>query len=270
MNITKKRVHEFQELVYYYYRQQGRKFPWREITDPYAILVSEVMSQQTQIERVVPKYQRFMERWPTINGLSGASLAEVLVMWSGLGYNRRAKLLHALSMVVVRDYKGMIPHEEKALLSLPGIGPYTALAIQAFAFNLPVVAVDTNIRTIYIHHFFPHHDQVHDKELLPVIHATHDVSKPKIWLSALMDYGTHLKRSGINPIKRSLHYAKQLPLKGSVREVRGFILKALTQEVSLEQTDLLHKYESSTVTKAIEGLHREGFITVNEGKIWYK
>jgi A/G-specific adenine glycosylase len=249
-------------MVYEYFRKHGRDFPWRKTTDPYAVLVSEVMSQQTQIERVVPKYLAWVRQWPTVRSLTKASLSEVLVMWSGLGYNRRAKLLYELSNVVVRDFGGKIPDEERVLLSLPGIGPYTAAAIRAFAFNRPVVAVDTNIRSVYIHHFFPTQNQVGDADLMPFIEATIDKTQPKVWLSALMDYGAHLKTQGINPIFRSRHYSKQSALKGSVREVRGYILATLTQKRTVNQKELVQRFDQDRVTQATCGLVKDGLVKI--------
>jgi A/G-specific adenine glycosylase len=263
--MRQEKINQFQTMVYEHFRKHGRTFPWRETNDPYAILISEVMSQQTQIERVVPKYLDWIKQWPTVHDLSQATLSEVLALWSGLGYNRRAKLLHELSKVVVLDFDGIIPNQEKDLLSLPGIGPYTAAAIQAFAFNLPVVAVDTNIRSVYIHHFLEGQDQIHDKELMPLIEATKDREQPRIWLSALMDYGAHLKTQRINPINKSLHYSKQAPLKGSVREVRGYILKGLAQKKMVSRKELTTMFDEVRVERAIHGLLKHGLIKTTPG-----
>jgi A/G-specific adenine glycosylase len=262
MRLGQKQVLQFQDMIYDHYRQCGRVFPWRSTTDPYAILVSEVMSQQTQITRVVPKYTAWMKRWPTIADLDQASLAQVLTMWSGLGYNRRAKSLLETSKVVVRHFEGILPREEKALLALPGIGRYTAAAIQAFAFNLPVVVMDTNIRTVYIATFFPKAKQVTDSELYPIIETTMDRLQPGRWFNALIDYGASMKSQGGNHATRSKSYVKQAPLKGSVREVRGYVLKQVTQGMILKRTDILNIFDEARLTKALTDLRQEGLIKI--------
>ncbi len=125
-----------------WYRENGRDLPWRRTTDPYAILVSEVMLQQTQVDRVIPRWQAWLERWPTVEALAAASPAEAIVEWQGLGYNRRAVSLHAAARIVAAS--GW-PDD---LTGLPGIGPYTAAAVGNFAFGRDVLPVDTNVRRV--------------------------------------------------------------------------------------------------------------------------
>src|SRR5690606_19684362 len=145
----------FSTLVYEHYKTRGRhSLPWRLTRDPYAILVSEIMLQQTQADRVIPKYTSFLKKFPTVESLAGAKQADVLREWKGLGYNRRGLNLKRAAQSLVRDFKGVVPRETSALTSLPGVGPYTASAVQAFAFNIPSIVIETNIRTVYIKHFF--------------------------------------------------------------------------------------------------------------------
>lgn len=217
----------FHEEVWEKARDLYRNMPWRETTDSYDILVSEIMLQQTQVDRVIPKFEVFMTAFPTIVALAQAPLADVLTMWSGLGYNRRAKFLHEAAKKVVTDFNGIIPATYEALVSLPGIGPNTAGAVLAYSFNQPVVFIETNIRTVYFHHFFEDEARVTDNELKELVAQTMDKEHPREWYWGLMDYGSYLKKQGIGRIDKSSHYKKQAPLRGSLREIRGLVLKAL-------------------------------------------
>ncbi|UCG84215.1 MAG: A/G-specific adenine glycosylase, partial [Dehalococcoidia bacterium] len=145
----------FQQLIWDYYKDHGRLFPWRQTDDPYHILVSEIMLQQTQTSRVLKKYESFISTFPDFQTLAESPLINVLKAWQGLGYNRRAVALHKIAQIVVADCEGELPSSEKVLVKLPGIGPYTASAIKAIAFNQPAVLIETNIRTVYIFFFFP-------------------------------------------------------------------------------------------------------------------
>jgi A/G-specific adenine glycosylase len=129
-------------------RVRLRDLPWRATRDPWAVLVSEVMAQQTQVQRVVPKWERFLDRWPTPAACAAAGLGEVIELWSGLGYPRRARDLHAAAGVISTDHGGQVPDDLDALLALPGVGPYTASAVLAFAFERDVGVVDTNIARV--------------------------------------------------------------------------------------------------------------------------
>jgi A/G-specific adenine glycosylase len=222
-------VRKFQSEVY---AQLGkRSFPWRETNDPYHILVSEVMLQQTQAgARTVEKYHAFLAWFPTVQALALASVSDVYALWSGLGYNRRAKYLRDAAKYIVEAYDGAVPREVSLLERLPGVGPYTARAVCVFAFNKPEVLIETNIRTVFIHHFFPRSKAVHDKMLLPLIAATLDTKNPRTWYFALMDYGTALKRDGERAHRRSAHYLRQKPFEGSDRQVRGALLRALKEK----------------------------------------
>ena len=219
---------EFQEVVWTHWRKHGRlHLPWREDPNPYNVVVSELMLQQTQVDRVIPKFLEFIERFPDFSTLANAPLSDVLITWQGLGYNRRAKYLHELAKEVAS--LGALPDTLKELVKLPGIGINTAGAILAYAFNRPVVYIETNIRTVYLHHFFADRFDVDDKELLPIIEQTLEHDEPHAWYGALMDYGTYLKRQGFGRNNASKHYKKQSRFEGSVRQMRGAILRALAQ-----------------------------------------
>lgn len=221
-------VEDFQELIWEKGRELSRDMPWRRDTRPYYVLVSELMLQQTQVDRVVPKFTAFIERFPDVETLASASLGEVLALWNGLGYNRRAKFLHEAAKMITADYDGEFPDTLEQLVRLPGVGPNTAGAILAYAFNQPSIFIETNVRTVYFTHFFEGVDKVTDTQLRDVVSETIDREHPRQFYQALMDYGTWLKRQGSGRLTQSHHYKKQSPLKGSLREVRGQIVKRLT------------------------------------------
>jgi A/G-specific adenine glycosylase len=206
-----------------FYSTGKRDLPWRRTRDPYHILVSEVMLQQTQAGRVVPYYQAFIKQFPTAKALANAPLMSVLKAWQGLGYNRRAKYLYESAKIITEKGFGE---------RLPGVGPYTRAAVEAFAYNKPGIFIETNIRTVFIHYFFPRHKKVSDEKLLPLIEQALKKSKmePREFYSALMDYGTHLKRSGVHVNARSKHYVKQSRFEGSSRQLRGAIMRELLKK----------------------------------------
>jgi len=252
---------EFNEEVWEKAHQLYRDMPWRNNTEPYYVLVSELMLQQTQVDRVIPKFELFMNTFATIEDLAKASLSDVLSLWSGLGYNRRAKFLHETAKKVIVDFDGTIPDTYDNLVSLPGIGPNTAGAILAYSFNQPVVFIETNVRTVYFHHYFEGQVQVTDKELREIVGKTLDKEHPREWYWGLMDYGSYLKKQGVGRIDKSRHYKKQTVFRGSMREVRGLILKSLAKkDYSLDQLrSELPQDERFDVS--IKALVAEGFIT---------
>jgi len=259
-------LREFRESVWDYFRSHARSMPWRDDPSPYHVLVSELMLQQTQVSRVLPKYQEFMGKFPTIQALADASLSEVLAAWSGLGYNRRAKFLHAAAQMVVRDFNGELPATLQDLVKLPGIGANTAGAILNYAFNQPVAFIETNVRTVFIHHFFADKDGVDDKELLPLVEQASDAEHPREWYWALMDYGTHLKQTVGNKTKQSKHYARQSKFEGSRRQIRGRILKHLL-DGPRPSAELLTVEPDERTASVLEDLVREGFIEEYAGQL---
>lgn len=222
-------IEAFRAQIWAFYGHSGRhNLPWRKTKNAYKILVSEVMLQQTQVSRVLEKYAEFLREFPTIQALAEAPLSHVLSVWQGMGYNRRALALKRLAEEVTIKHQGKIPRSRTELEALPGIGSYTAGAVRAFAFNEPEVFIETNIRRIFIHHFFNNRGEVSDKEIMPLVLATLDHARPREWYWALMDYGAHLPKVTANPNTKSKHYTQQKPFEGSHRQVRGKILKFLT------------------------------------------
>jgi A/G-specific adenine glycosylase len=265
-----KRETAFVKTVLDYYRRFGRHdLPWRQTTDPYHILVSEIMLQQTQVERVITKYQAFIARWPTVQTLADASLKDILVAWQGLGYNRRARFLHLCAQTVVREYGGVFPRTVAALNRLPGIGAYTAGAIMAFAYNSGVPLIETNVRTVFIHHFFARRETVTDQEILRLVEKTLPRDNPRAWYAALMDYGTYLKRT-VPPVHRkSRTYKKQTAFKGSLRAVRGAVLRLLTATTYSTIPKLIEATGETRerVVEALEGLKGDGLIRVSGSRV---
>ena len=253
-----RKMGDFKAQVYTYYKAHGRHtLPWRKTRDPYKILVSEIMLQQTQVDRVIPYYRNFMKKYPTAKALASTSLAAVLTEWSGLGYNRRAKFL--FQAAVEAEKNGGIPREYDALRALPGIGDYTAKAVRVFAFNEPEALIETNVRAVFIHHFFPRTKKVEDKKLLPIIEKALKGQSPREWYAALMDYGSHLKRLHPNPSRRSKHHTKQAKFEGSLRQVRGAILKAHTNGASLAGVRRKH---AEQFEQAFQSLVRDGLMQI--------
>lgn len=253
-------LRDFQELVWQEGGERFRDMPWRTNTDPYFVLVSELMLQQTQVDRVIPKFNQFITAFPSIRALAAAPLGEVLKVWSGLGYNRRAKFLHAAARKVVGDFDGMVPDTLEDLTSLPGVGPNTAGAILVYSFNKPMVFIETNIRTVYFHHFFASQALVDDKEILELVKQTLDHDHPRQWYWALMDYGSWLKKQGAGKIDQSRHYKKQTPLKGSLREVRGLIIKELTAGDQSENQLATKLPSDERFVRALQALQKEGIV----------
>lgn len=228
MKLAPSQIDQFRNHIYDYYSANRRTMPWREDTRGYYILVSEIMLQQTQVSRVIVAFERFIEAFPTISALAGASQADVIRLWSGLGYNRRARFLHQSAQAIVKQYKSQIPDNHSKLVALPGIGPNTAAAILAYTFNRPVVYIETNIRSVCIDYFFSEEDrQIDDSELLDLIEQVLDEENPREWYWALMDYGAYLKTNKPNPSRRSKQHAKQSAFEGSKRQVRGRVLSLL-------------------------------------------
>ena len=256
----------FQEIISTKGKELYRDMAWRVDTRPYYVLVSEIMLQQTQVARVEVKFAEFITRFPDVEALATAPLGEVLTIWSGLGYNRRAKFLWQAAQMIVSEFNGISPKSQEQLVRLPGVGVNTAGAICAYSFNQPVVFVETNIRTVYIHHFFPNRDDVADKEIREKVSETIDIVHPREWYWALMDYGTWLKKQKLGQITKSKHYTKQSRLAGSMREMRGRIIKGLSQS-PLPETALREAAEADErFEDALQSLLDEGLVEKTSGK----
>ncbi|MES3030910.1 MAG: A/G-specific adenine glycosylase [Patescibacteria group bacterium] len=236
--------------------------PWRPRTgerlSPYHVVVSEIMLQQTQVSRVEKKFPPFIKKFPNFKALRDAHLKDVLKEWKGLGYNRRALNLYRLA----GDIESRLPKTYRELLELPGIGANTAGSILAFAHNIPHPFIETNIRAVYIHFFFKDKKKVHDKELMPLIEKTLDKKNPREWYYALMDYGTHLKKKGENPSRKSTHHIKQSKFKGSNRELRAQILQMIVESPSTMEKVQKRLTDASehNIEKNLLDLVYEGFL----------
>ncbi len=254
----------FQTLVWDFYNQRGRHdLPWRLLpadgSAAYQIMVSELMLQQTQVSRVIPKYQQFLTTFPSVRNLAGAPLGEVLRVWSGLGYNRRAKFLWQAAGQIVQDYQGELPASADELKKLPGLGANTAGAILAYAYNQPDIFVETNIRTVFIHHFFNDKTGIVDKTILKLVTETLDHEHPREWYWALMDYGAYLKQTVGNPSRQSKSCARQSKFAGSRRQIRGQVIRLLgDQPYSI--TDLQAQIPDPCLDEVIKELLAEELI----------
>jgi A/G-specific adenine glycosylase len=238
--------------------------PWRDEPTPYNVVVSEVMLQQTQVSRVLEKYPPFVAAFSDFAALATAPTPAVLAMWQGLGYNRRALNLQRLALVVAHQFGGKLPRATTDLAKLPGIGPGTAGAIAAFAFNEPVPFIETNIRRAFIHHFFSDQEKILDSELLPIIEIALDHANPREWYYALMDYGAHLAKTVPNPNRRSSHYVRQSKFEGSDRQIRGAIVRLLLEFPVLTAQDVANRFPGEPpdrIAKILDQLTKEGFLS---------
>ena len=261
-----------------------RDLPWRRTHDPYGILVSEVMLQQTQVARVDGRWQRWLERFPTVDALAAASTSDVLEEWQGMGYNRRALALLSAARAV-SERGGQIPSDEAELRALPGIGPATAAGIRAFAFGLPGVYLETNVRAVFLHELFAERESVSDRELIPLVAATCPTGEdpddtPRSWYYALLDYGAFLKRTESNPSRRSAGHTRQSRFEGSRRQKRAELVRLLLTHPQGAEAELLcaelsaveleagrDAVDQAFVDELLAVLAREGFCHSHES-VW--
>lgn len=262
---------EFRRRVCAWHQAHGRhNLPWRKTRNPYRILVSEVMLQQTQVARVLPKYQAFIRVFPSFGALARAPLVRVLKVWQGLGYNRRAYYLRELARAVVAQPGGRLPHGLSELEELPGLGPYTARAVMVLAWNQSAALVETNIRKVLLHEFFPGRRRVAEREIQRVAEQVLDKKRPREWNLSLMDYGAaHFSGPQYNPNRRSAAYAKQPKFAGSRRFVRGRIVALLTAQRSLSQAKMFRALKSyhiprATCVAALDSLVADGLVEVRK------
>ncbi len=284
--LTDEQLAGFRQVVLEEGRHLYRDFAWRQTRDPYGIWISEVMLQQTQTVRVDGRWQRWLERFPDVEGLAQASTADVLDEWQGMGYNRRALSLKKAAEAIVAAGEGF-PRKTAELVALPGIGPTTAAGIRAFAFDLPGVYLDTNVRTVFLHELFPKEEKVPDRVLAPLVEracpktADDPSDDPRTWYYALLDFGAHLKKIVPNPSRRSASHAVQSKFEGSHRQKRAELLRivlaageggialaeAASRLSSEEEQAGRPALPQGAVQTLLEELAREGFCTA-DGERW--
>ncbi|MFX0104658.1 MAG: A/G-specific adenine glycosylase [Candidatus Hodarchaeota archaeon] len=260
----------FQKIIYEYYKNHKRKFPFRENFTPYRVLISEIMLQQTQAARVSGKFVKFITKFPDFLSLSKASLEQILKEWKGLGYNRRAIALKKIAEIIINKFNGKLPKSVEELKVFPQIGHNTASSIITFAFNKPTVFIETNIRRVFIYFFFPNKKNVKDKEILPIIKKTVDKTSSRDWYYALMDYGVMLKKTHPELSNKSAHYRKQAPFRGSTRQIRGLLLEMLINDSIIKIAEIQKKLkinDSIKIMKILNQLQKEGFIEIREDTI---
>lgn len=262
-------IASFQKTIWAHYREHRRSFAWRDDISPYRVFISEIMLQQTQTTRVRLQFDPFIEKFPDFFALARAPFADVLKLWKGLGYNRRALALKNAALSIVENYHGELPNDPAQLVTLPGIGKATAGSIAAFAFNKPTVFIETNIRTVFINAFFKDQIDVSDQELYPLVERTLDQHAPREWYYALMDYGVMLKKTVGNVSRRSAHYHRQSRFLGSDREIRGKILGALLHHPRVKRDNLatLIAADDTRTKKILDALMREGLVTMDNSCI---
>lgn len=279
MGVSPERLEEFSATVWERGRELYRDLPWRDTHDPYAILLSEVMLQQTQVSRVMGRWEQWLETFPTIADLASAPLPPVLELWQGMGYNRRALNLKRCAEEVVAMHDGVVPSDKKALLGLPGIGPSTSAGVRVFAFRQPDMYLETNVRAVFIHELFPGRESVADKELVSLVEATcPQDARVRAWYYALLDYGAYLKKTMPNPTRRSKHYTRQSKFEGSHRQKRAYLLRRVIDD-ALSTEDLARDLAQSErasgrqepsveeVCAILDELEREGFV-MRRGDAW--
>lgn len=261
----KNSIINFVQTIVQYYRSHGRDMPWRRDISEYSIFVSEIMLQQTQVARVLARYPIFMKAFPNFSSLATSSLTDVLKVWQGMGYNRRAKYLWLSAQEIVKIHRGRVPRDIKMLESLPGIGAATAGSIACFAFNNKSIFIETNIRRSILFHFYPHKTKVDDVDVSKVLGKClryieiNKIISFREWYWALMDYGTYLASIVENPNQRSKHYVKQSKFEGSDRQVRGALLRDYLQKGSVTIVSQKERRIWKTLVKEglVEGNLRE-------------
>jgi len=265
------KITDFREMILSHYRQAGRKFPWRvgasKEANPWGVMVSEYMLQQTQTDRVMGFWENWMRKWPSPQALAQAPMDEVLRNWTGLGYNRRCYNLKNSAALITAEYNGKVPDHPDTLQLLPGVGPYIAGAIACFAYNYPGVFIETNIRSTIIHCFFPGKDNVKDKDIFPILEAALYKKDPRTWYYALMDYGASLKKLTENPNRRSAHYVRQSPFIGSFRQARGKVIKTLATmgQSNAKEIGIVCGLEKEKLYRVLERLEKESLVAEERG-----
>lgn len=251
------RLERFVEDVWDQGGRRYRSLPWRHIEDPYGVLVSEVMLQQTQVARVLGRWEAWMRLFPTVDALAAADTATVLEQWQGLGYNRRALALKRACEACARDFGGELPRGEADLLALPGVGPATCAGVRAFAYGEKAVYIETNVRSVFIHELFPERDGVPDKELRPLVELTCPDERVRDWYYALLDWGAHLKQVAANPSRRSAHYARQSAFEGSRRQKRAEALRFVLAHPGCALSEVAARLDEAERAAGRDGVDEE-------------
>lgn len=271
---------QFQKIILDWYKKNGRHdLPWRKTRNPYNILVSEIMLQQTQISRVLLKYDDFLKKFPTVESLANANQRDVLSLWQGLGYNRRALFLQRAVQTIHKEYASRFPKAVSALETLPGLGHYTARAVAVFSWNQPHVLLETNIRRVILHFFFSGKEKVPDSEIASILEHVAYSGNSRVWYWALMDYGAGPLKKIINPNRQSKHYAKQSRFEGSQRFVRAKIVSfLLTIKGGVGSVEIIQKIQNNPhlgryakneeIQRILCLLEQEGFIIKKKQK-WF-
>lgn len=248
-----------------------RAFAWREIDDPYAVLLSEIMLQQTQTARVERYFEDWMQRFPSIDALSAASTTDILSAWQGLGYNRRGLMLKKLADEVAETRAGALPETYEEMLKLPGVGPATAAGVMAFAHNMPSAYLETNVRTVVLHELMPEHDEVSDKIVTEIVKRASVCAgelgiDARAWNYALLDYGVWLKKNYPNPSRRSKHHTKQSKFEGSHRQKRAALLREILSQPGMNVSELEARlpWSLDEFEEALNDLLKEGFVEEND------
>ncbi len=256
------KVKLFSEIIWHNHAHNRRSFRWREEINPYFVVCSEIMLQQTQTDRVAPKFDLFVQTHPSFTALASASFEDVLRVWKGLGYNRRALNLQKIAQRVVHEFDGKLPSDPEILETFNGIGHATARSIAAFAFNAPTAFIETNIRTVFIYFFFKNEKDVTDKQLMPLIQASVSPDRAREWYYALMDYGVMLKKTVGNVSRLSAHYTKQSKFEGSDRQIRGMVLQVLLDHKAADynQLPIIVNKEAARTHKIINQMIKEGLV----------
>jgi A/G-specific adenine glycosylase len=219
------------------------------------------MLQQTSVARVMPRYLAFIRAFPSFKRLSEASIQEVIKEWSGLGYNRRALALREGARQVTTNFHGRLPRTVDGLSNLPGVGHATASAVIVYAFNEPLVFIETNIRRVFIHFFFRNRQSVSDALIAPMVEKTLVKANPREWYYALMDYGSALRSAGENPNRRSSRYRVQPKFEGSMRQLRGRVLATIMKRSKVSVRDIEEDLgPDARIRTALSQLAREGFL----------
>lgn len=267
--LTEDIIDNFRKIIYNYFKQYGRNFPFRNVINPYYVLISEIMLQQTQTNRVSQKFLEFIKKYPDFYSLANASNENILKIWQGLGYNRRALALKIIAKKVIEEYNDILPDSIDVLKTFPQIGNNTASSIVTFAYNKPTYFIETNIRRVYIYFFFPNKLKIDDKDIMEILKNTIDINNPRKWYYALMDYGVMLKKSHPELHKRSKHYKKQSKFKGSNRQIRGLIIKRLLEEKKMIKEELIKilGFSEKRTINIIKQLEDEGFLIIKDKEI---